>query len=487
MARTELPVSIDLSHHINALSKSRHPSPLKDIIKYMAYDGMISFAGGLPHSSLFPFQTASIGVYPASTVLDPINPQAPEKLDIVNFSKAELDGQALSIATAMQYGSCAGDPSVIKWAADFTNIVFQPAYSDFEILLSGGNTDAWKKVVGLLSEQGDKILVEAHTYPSSQALWIPMGCEAVPVKVDSHGMRSDDMDAILTSWEANNPGVKKPHLLYIVPVGSNPTGSTMLAQRKKEIYDACVKHDVIICEDDPYFFLQYPEYDSGFAATPGSNASTPEEYLKSLAPSFLKYDFEGRVIRLDTFSKTLSPGNRLGYFVANPVFIERLLRATEVETQAPSGWSQLVVSNLLHNWGTNGYITWLANLRDQYRTRRDYMAIFSFVPPSAGMFIWARFYLTNSPRFLKIQDSGKSVDPEQEFLDYVWAELSKALVLLTPGSYYTPWQGKDKALTKTRGSEPGVGYFRLAFSMPTREEIYMGVNRMAKVLQDCWE
>ena len=61
--------------------------------------------------------------------------------------------------------------------------------------------------------------------------------------------------------------------------------------------------DVIICEDDPYFFLQYPEYDSGFAATPGSNASTPEEYLKSLAPSFLKYDFEGRVIRLDTFSK----------------------------------------------------------------------------------------------------------------------------------------------------------------------------------------
>lgn len=61
-------------------------------------------ATGLPHSSLFPFQTASIGVYPASTVLDPIDPQAPEKLDVVNFSKAELDGQALSLATAMQYG-----------------------------------------------------------------------------------------------------------------------------------------------------------------------------------------------------------------------------------------------------------------------------------------------------------------------------------------------------------------------------------------------
>jgi hypothetical protein len=44
--------------------------------------------------------------------------------------------------------------------------------------------------------------------------------------------------------------------------------------------------------------------------------------------------------------QTLSPGNRLGYFVANPVFIERLLRATEVETQAPSGWSQVFDSTI---------------------------------------------------------------------------------------------------------------------------------------------
>lgn len=38
---------VDLSHHINARSKARHPSPLKEIIKFMGYDGMISFAGGI--------------------------------------------------------------------------------------------------------------------------------------------------------------------------------------------------------------------------------------------------------------------------------------------------------------------------------------------------------------------------------------------------------------------------------------------------------
>lgn len=41
------PNAVDLSHHLNLLSRSRHPSPLKDIIKFMAYDGMISLAGGM--------------------------------------------------------------------------------------------------------------------------------------------------------------------------------------------------------------------------------------------------------------------------------------------------------------------------------------------------------------------------------------------------------------------------------------------------------
>lgn len=46
-----LPKAIDLSHHVNTKSKSRHPSPLKDIVQYMAYEGMISLAGGMSIST----------------------------------------------------------------------------------------------------------------------------------------------------------------------------------------------------------------------------------------------------------------------------------------------------------------------------------------------------------------------------------------------------------------------------------------------------
>lgn len=137
-------------------------------------------------------------------------------------------------------------------------------------------------------------------------------------------------------------------------------------------------------------------------------------------------DTQGRVIRLESFSKTLFPGLRMGYFVANPVFTERLLRATEVETQDPAGLSQALVLSLLRRWGIDGYLVWLQSLQFQYRERRDWLLdafharfvvlpaakspvpqaqglvacvraqqggelrpVFSFVDPGAGMFVWS--------------------------------------------------------------------------------------------------
>lgn len=52
----EQPKSIDLSHHLNTHSKARHPSPLKEIIKFMGYEGMVSLAGGaqIPQSKTSP-------------------------------------------------------------------------------------------------------------------------------------------------------------------------------------------------------------------------------------------------------------------------------------------------------------------------------------------------------------------------------------------------------------------------------------------------
>lgn len=93
--------------------------------------------------------------------------------------------------------------------------------------------------------------------------------------------------------------------------------------------------------------------------------------MRSLSPSYLTFDYQGRVIRLDTFSKTVAPGCRLGWITSNARFSERLLRASETSTQQPSGFTQVVVGKILESWGMDGWIRWLRGLRAEYRERRD--------------------------------------------------------------------------------------------------------------------
>lgn len=102
-----------------------------------------------------------------------------------------------------------------------------------------------------------------------------------------------------------------PRLLYTVPIGQNPSGLTTAEVRKRQIYDICVEFDIIIGEDDPYYILQEGEYippslRRQIQSKASSSGDTVEEFIQTLEPSYLRYDYQGRVIRLDTFSKVHS-------------------------------------------------------------------------------------------------------------------------------------------------------------------------------------
>lgn len=108
-------------------------------------------------------------------------------------------------------------------------------------------------------------------------------------------------------------------------------------ERRKQLYAVCSKYDVIIVEDDPYWYLQFPSAEIEEARSrdlplpeqtqqhkPEKSSGYP--FLDSLTPSFLSVDTDGRVVRLDTFSKTIAPGCRLGWITAQPALIDRYLR-----------------------------------------------------------------------------------------------------------------------------------------------------------------
>ena len=257
----------------------------------------------------------------------------------------------------------------------------------------------------MFTEPGDYMLTEEYVYPSALEAAVPMGVRPVGVRMDAEGILPSHMDEILSSWDpSTRNGAARPRVLYTIPSGQNPTGATQSLQRRRELYAVAQKHDVFILEDDPYYFLQMDPYKSSngeatATATLASKDVSPHDaFLAALVPSFLSIDTDGRVLRMDSFSKVLFPGSRCGWVTGSAQIVERVVRHIECSTQMAAGLSQLTLYKLLdETWGHEGFLSWLMHLREQYTSRRNAMLaacekhlpkeVASWVPPAAGMFV----------------------------------------------------------------------------------------------------
>lgn len=412
-----------------------------------------------------------------------------------------------------------GQPQLLNFAKELAGKVYKPAYADWTVLAHVGNTDGWMKAVLTLCNPGEGVLTSVWTYPSALACMKPYDISPVPVGMDGEGMCADALREVLSGWDAEVRGMPRPHVMYTVPVGQNPTGATMGSQRKKDIYDICVEYDIIIVEDDPYYFLQEGPYHPPSHSSRTNKARDPltlESYIDGLAPSYLRFDYQGRVIRLDTFSKTIAPGCRMGWFTCNPKFAERLERQAETSTQAPCGFGQALVISLLDQWKFDGFIRWTQGLQTQYTIRRDFIIdrfaeefdlqsvketeidcfkgrvvytayprsrstlwmseksspldrkpLLSFIPPTSGMFVWLKLDLEHHPK------SGVMTARELELA--LWTDLAEAGVLFGPGQMFAADETSDE-------SELGMGHFRISFSNAEFRDIQKAVSIFARVV-----
>ncbi|EIW69475.1 hypothetical protein TREMEDRAFT_71644 [Tremella mesenterica DSM 1558] len=562
---SELPNAIDLSHHLTELSKHRAASSLKELYRYMAVPHMITMAGGVPSPELYPFETisASLLTHDAFPLDYPRVPQKPKKsffswlfpsfkpttdISIPKYVES-ADASTIQLSTYLQYQPATGLPAVPLFLRKYVELVYQPAYADWDVLLNCGATDAWNKVVLMLVEKGDPILVEEWTYPGASNSYSPLETVKIALKMDGEGIIPDYMDKLLGNWDETARGMKRPHVLYTVPTGQNPTGATMGADRKKAIYDLCCKYDVIICEDEPYYCLFTGKWTpKKLAAEKSIMAQRTEQaekqdgkegneaFLKALPPSFLKFDTQGRVIRMDTFSKTSCPGSRLGWITTSPLFIERLTRATEGSSQSPSGFATALTGKMLSEWGMEGYIRWLRGIKAMYKMRRDWMCdafenvfhleiddapngvktndvvfdifdgtargvtcyakptddtaagrwdekkgfsskhglpLVSFIPPTAGMFIFLAIHMEGHPDYKALLQKGENA--VEVLMTKLWLELAENLVLFAPATSF------DANGVHGIGGE-GIGYFRLSYSIATYEETNRAISTFAKIL-----
>lgn len=322
-------------------------------------------------------------------------------------------------------------------------------------------------------------------------------------------------------------------------MGQNPTSGVLSLQRRRDLYAIACKYDVIIVEDDPYWYLQFPSAisksaqqttDSLSEHNPAEWKSSGYEFLDSLVPSSLNIDTEGRVIRLDTFSKTVAPGCRLGWITAQPALIERLLRITETSTQQPSGFVQSIIAELLlgppkdgagkgpadgAGWSGDGWIRWVEGLRGNYERRMNAMCkildggkeivksgrrnslseematcsvdggedvdewsvvektqMYSFDWPEGGMFVWIKMHAHNHPLASKIDGA--------QLIHALWLFLTTKpfLVLASPGAIFSP--------TPEIAKQEGWKYFRICFAACNLDELEPITHRMVEGINAFW-
>ncbi|MCJ1343872.1 Aromatic/aminoadipate aminotransferase 1, partial [Peltigera leucophlebia] len=298
-------------HRLNAESKARKPSTLKEAARYLATPGLISLGGGLPSSQYFPLERIDIKV-----------PNPP------HFSETETR-----------------EDGILKSAGKHDIAEGRSLY---------GNTSALDMAYRMFTTRGEYILVEKYTFPAAMETATPLGLKCIGINMDAEGLLPSHMDSILEDWDpSEHEGASKPWLLYTVPTGQNPTGITQGERRRRELYRVAQKHDVFILEDDPYYFLQMQPY-TKFSDHPPP-PSSHEEFLASLVPSLLSLDVDGRVMRMDSFSKVIAPGTRTGWITASEQIVERYIRHSELSTQNPSGVAQIVLYKLLEEtWGHMG-------------------------------------------------------------------------------------------------------------------------------------
>ncbi|XP_070785809.1 kynurenine/alpha-aminoadipate aminotransferase, mitochondrial isoform X1 [Enoplosus armatus] len=423
---------MNYTRFLTAVSAARKPSPIRMLteLQQRSPPSLISLAGGAPNPNTFPFLSASIKVKNGQTV---------------TFDEAAMK-------RALQYSASNGIPELLTWMKNLQKNLHNPPTAGYtpengqmDVCVTTGSQEGLCKVFEMLVNPGDNVLLDAPTYSGTLAALQPLGCNLINVPSDQHGMIPAALKEVLSRWdpsEVHKPSSSAPKILYTIPNGGNPTGASMTTQRKQEVYELARQYDMLIIEDDPYYFLQFD---------------------KPWAPTFLSMDVDGRIIRTDSFSKILSSGLRMGFVTGPKPLVDRVVLHIQASTMHTSTFTQLMVSELLHSWGQEGFLQHIDGVIEFYRKQRDAMIssadkwlkdVAEWHAPSAGMFLWLKL---------------KGIADTQQLI------MKKALekeVLLVPGGVFM-----------INSSEP-CPYVRAAFSLSTPEQIDEAFRRLSSLIKE---
>lgn len=380
---------------------SRMPvSAIREILKVTEHPEIISFAGGLPAPELFP---------------------------VAAIAKAHADVFADEGPAALQYSTTEGWRPLREWIAQRMQKRGIAATAD-RVLITTGSQQGIDLVGKVFIERGDAVVVENPCYLA--ALQAFSGYEASFISIDSddEGMRVEQIENVLKH--------SSPKLIYIVSEFANPKGTTLPYERRQKLIELSARYRVPILEDNPYSELRYTG-----------------EWPQPLAA----LDRDGLVIHISTFSKTLSPGMRLGWLIASEEIFQMLVVAKQAADLHTSTIEQRAAARLLQSFDYDGHVGHLCEVYGE-RCQAMLSAMQRYFPsearwtrPEGGLFLWVEL-------------------PESVSAEELFEEAIAERVAFVPGTSFFACERK-------------LNFMRLNFSNAQPEMIEEGIKRLGSVLK----
>lgn len=378
-------------------------SAIREILKVTERPEVISFAGGLP---------------------------APEVFPVEELARAHAAVFAEEGAQACQYSTTEGWFPLREWiAARMQKRGFRQTEAA-RVLVTSGSQQGIDLVGKIFLDPGDAVVVENPCYLAALQVFKGYEAQLLTVGSDDDGMRVDEVERAIERAE------RRPKFIYVVSQFHNPKGTTLSLERRRRLIEVARRYSVPIVEDDPYGELRY----SGAAIEP----------LAAL-------DDDGLVIYLSTFSKTLSPGMRIGWAHASREVFGALVQAKQAADLHTNTIQQRAAARLLSTFDFDAHVERIKKL---YGERRDAMlaAMAEHFPsssrwtrPDGGLFLWVEL-------------------PEGVLAEELFEDAIAARVAFVPG---TPFFA----------AEPRRNFMRLNFSNSSTEAIEEGIKRLGNLLK----
>lgn len=318
---------------------------IREILKVALQRDMISFAGGLPNRDLFP--------------------------------QRELKEATLKVfdtygAETLQYSGSEGFVPLREYISDRYREKMGLDIPASSILMTSGSQQGLDLLGKIMLDKGDDLVIESPGYLGAIQAFSVYQPDFCCVPVGEEGMDTSALAATLDS--------RKPKLIYTVPNFQNPSGISYSQHCRQAIAETLHGASALIIEDDPYGDLRFH--------------GTPKSSFYELAPA--------STVLLGSFSKVIVPGFRLGWIVAPPWIMKKLIIAKQATDLHTSHFTQCIVYQYLQDNSIDQHIQKIVAV---YRRQKDAMisameehfpAAVTHTRPEGGMFLWAELPVGHS-------------------------------------------------------------------------------------------